>query len=238
VRFLDQLTDRQEKGALAAFLFVAYGLYWPLSWLTARLPGHHPELAIDRATPLLPGAVWIYALVWASGALPATVPTSRALFRRIAAAYLAVIVIAYGVFVAYPVHMALRPPPPTIEGISTWGLAMIYTFDQPSNCLPSLHVAVAMLAGLSAWSADKLIGVGGVVVALAIAASTMLVKQHYFVDAASGALLALGAWWVCVRPLKAERRPPDRRGPLAMTAAQGCFFAGMTALYLSGYVPG
>lgn len=238
MRFLDSLTERQEKLALAAFAAAAYGLYWPLSWLTASLPGHHPELAIDRATPLLPGAVWVYALVWAAGALPLAVPTSRALFRRVVGAYLVVIAVAYSVFLAYPVHMALRPAPPVAESISTWGLAMVYTFDKPSNCLPSLHVAVAMLAGLSVWSADRLVGLAGVAVAFAIAASTMLVKQHYFLDAASGALLAWIAWRLCIRPLGDVRLPPDRRGLLWMTAAQGVFFASMTGLYLSGYVPG
>jgi membrane-associated phospholipid phosphatase len=222
---------------LAVLVMFAYWLYWPLSRVTARLEPHHPETWIDRAAPLIPEAIFVYGLVWTAGALPLTLPTTRPLMRRIAGAYFVVIAVAFVVFVTYPVHMGLRPVAPPVTSLATWGVAMAYAYDEPSNCLPSLHVAVAVLSGLCAWSADRRVGVGGMFVAAAIAGSTLLVKQHYLIDVIAGAGLAAGAWWFVVRPLGDVRLPSDRRGPAGMIGVQLLLFAAAAVAHAAGVRP-
>lgn len=231
------MSARAEKLLLAAVIGAGYSLYWPIGRYTANLEPHAPALAIDHATPLVPAFMFVYGLVFLAGALPLTVRTSRQQFRRICAAYLVAEFVSYVVFVAYPVTMTIRPEPPEVTSLATWGVAFAYWLDRPSNCLPSLHVSVAVLAGLCTWSADRLIGAAGVAIAIAIAASTMLVKQHWFADVVTGVALAVGVWWWFVRGVPREPGPPDRRGVWVLTAAQVLMVVVFAALYWSGWTP-
>jgi len=235
-RVLDRLSDRAERLVLAGSVAAGYALYWPIGRYTASLEPHEPALAIDHATPLIPEFIYVYALVFLAGALPLTVQTGRQLFRRICASYLLAMLVSYVVFLAWPVTMTIRPEAPPVDSLATWGIALAYWLDKPSNCLPSLHVSVAMLAGLCTWSADRLVGAGGIAVAIAISASTMLVKQHWFADVVTGVLLALVAWALLVRGVEPEGTP-DRRGVLWLTGAQLLMIVAFASLYASGWVP-
>jgi protein-tyrosine phosphatase len=74
--------------------------------------------------------------------------------------------------------------------------AVLRTFDQPFNQLPSLHVALAVI--LAALYARKVAGLARVAVIAGfavIAASVLTTWQHHFIDVPTGALLgALCVW--------------------------------------------
>lgn len=231
-----------ERLALLALVVAIYGLYFPISRITARLPGHHPVLWIDRAVPLRPEWIYIYAMIFLFACLPALVVADRRLVRRMALAYVSVQLVSYVIFLAFPVQMILQPRELPATSFATWGLRLAYWLDQPSNAFPSLHVGISLLAALCSWKADRLVGGIGLVVALLIAASTMLVKQHYFVDVVSGLLLGgLGyAVFVARCPVPEadwRRRRLPRWMPALLLVTYVLIVAGFYPLYRAGWAP-
>jgi membrane-associated phospholipid phosphatase len=137
--------------------------------------------------------------------------------------------------------MELRPLSVPEGGFFEWALSLCYWADQPSNCLPSLHVALATLGGLCCLKADRLVGGIALGLAVLIAPSTMLVKQHYFADVVTGLALAFGVYWAFVARLPAEKMEQ----PLALPRRVPAIFAGGFCavilicffLYLGGWAP-
>ena len=97
---------------------------------------------------------------------------------------------AFVVFFAWPT--TLPQVAPSHEGWSGKAWSMLHQTDVPANCLPSLHVALAMIClqaigrGRSRLQQVFLISWG-----LAITLSTLLTGQHVFLDVVAGATLGL-----------------------------------------------
>jgi membrane-associated phospholipid phosphatase len=108
---------------------------------------------------------------------------------RIAAA------VAAAVFVAFPTRLERHVP--HVDGFTGMAWAMLYAADIPFNCFPSLHVALAGVAGAAlwrrGWRALALVWPGLIVV------STLTTRQHVGWDIAAGAALAAAAWTVTPR---------------------------------------
>jgi len=220
-----------------------YSIYFPLSRYTATLPGHTLETAVDRAIPLVPVWMYVYALVFLAGFLPLFVVADRLLFRRVVYAFIAVEVTGFAVFLLFPVHMSGRTEELAITSLATWGVHLMWYLDAPSNLFPSLHVALAVLASLCCWKVDRLIGVGSGIVAALISASTVLVEQHWAADIVAGGALAAGWWWVFVARAPRPEDGPEgpARHPRWLPAIPAVFYlAGVFALWLAyraGWTP-
>ncbi len=163
---------------------------------------------LDRAIPFLPWTVAVYAaayLFWAVGYNLAVFQEDRA--GRFLAADILGKAVCLVIFLALPTAN-LRPVIPQSAPLS-WMLKVIYALDTPDNLFPSLHCFNSWLCWASvrgrrdipAWYRTF-----SLVLALAIAASTLTVKQHVLADAAAGFALAelcwqaaghtgLGAWY-------------------------------------------
>jgi membrane-associated phospholipid phosphatase len=177
-----------------------YMLYHPIAHLSATWEAHAPVLPIDRATPWVPEWIYVYALIFVMAPAPLLLIRWTPLFRRIFWAYIAIEGVALLLFVAVPVRMVLRPEGYAVDSFVRWGVALCYSLDQPMCCFPSLHVAMASLSALSCYRAHRIVGSVLGLVAIAIGASTMLVKQHYFADVVSGFGIAAGAYvWLVAR---------------------------------------
>jgi fatty acid desaturase/membrane-associated phospholipid phosphatase len=117
-------------------------------------------------------------------------------------------------FLAFPVH-AMPVPATAMTGLEAALFAMADGVNLEGNMMPSLHVAFAISAAWAAgarlpWSWRLMLwGWAG-----AICASTWLIRQHWLLDIAGGALLAVFAM-VIIHPrlvrwlaqLEAEIRP-------------------------------
>lgn len=234
--------SRWERALILGFLaFLVYPLYWPLS--------HHgldraftPVLGIDEATPLAPIWVWPYTMVYLTALLPICVVRDHATFRQMGLSYLVVMICSFNFFWLFPVRMTLRPESIPVVDLTTYTLMLIYHYDPPSNCFPSMHVSLAVLAALCCWRVDRvwgsLVGLG----ALAIAASTMLVKQHYVLDVAGGAVLGAVVYRLCVYRLRLPNRPAEelrypRWLPLVLVGLWLVAAGVVAALYRSGWAP-
>jgi membrane-associated phospholipid phosphatase len=149
---------------------------------------------LDRMVPRIDESVWVYMsqlpflaiLLWqASDELRLRVLTAMAFATLVAAA----------VFILYPTTLPRQTPPG--EGVTDSLVSLLYACDVPTNCFPSLHVALAALAtraAVGAWTRRV-----AVFWASAIGVSTLTTGQHLVVDVLGGLFLAVAAWAVTNR---------------------------------------
>jgi membrane-associated phospholipid phosphatase len=183
-------------------------------FIPALMPGravYAPELAPDRALPLLPawslvyGALYLFLIL-----LPVLVVRQREHVRRTVWANLTVWISAYVCFVVYPT-VAPRPDEVVGQGFGVWGLRMLYSADPPYNCFPSLHVAHSFVSALTCYRLDRRLGAAATVCASLVAVSTLFSKQHYILDVIAGVLLAGVAYAVFLRRYPRGQIPASER---------------------------
>jgi membrane-associated phospholipid phosphatase len=93
--------------------------------------------------------------------------------------------------VALPVRLDRPEIPAGTPGFGAWLLRCVYSFDPTTNTFPSAHCAIAVYAAIGLrFARSRPLFVWGIVTAVAICVSTVLMHQHYVADVASGALLA------------------------------------------------
>lgn len=155
---------------------------------------HHP---LDDLIPLwTPAAIPYY--LWYVG----LVGTPLYTFFKDRAAYRSYIYYAlwgYGaaivIYLLYPTAITFRPE--ALEGtdLFTRMVAFIYSIDTPTNVLPSLHVTMAAGIALGLGAAKPfnktLPRIILWLLALSIAASTVLIKQHSVLDTLAAAPICL-----------------------------------------------
>ena len=237
---LDRLTPLRERLVLTGGVAALLGLYLPVNHLTARRePLLDPATRIDDWVPFVPAWMGLYGLLYAYLLLPAVLPMERRSFRAVASAYAATTVLSLAAFVAVPVHKLDRPADLDTSGFWEWLLALTHWIDTPSNCLPSLHVSLSLLASLCAASAVPALGRVVVPLGLLIGVSTLFVEQHWWADVWTGWLLGGLAWAVLVRGRVQALGfdAPGVRGSLAcLLAAQGLLALGAWGLFRSQLV--
>ena len=189
------------------------------------LPGrtmYAPELALDRAWPLVPswsivyGGLYLFLIV-----LPVLTVREPEQVRRTVRTYLTVWLTAYVFFVIYPT-VAPRPDVVPGDGFGAWGLRMLYGADPPHNCFPSLHVAHSFVSALTCYRLHRRLGIVALLFAALVAASTLFAKQHYLLDVLAGALLAWIAYRIFLHGYARDRVPEADR-EVAPFLAAGAF---------------
>jgi membrane-associated phospholipid phosphatase len=187
-------------GWLAAQYALWLAFYMGVNAATAGRNVGQPFLPGESRIPLIPAAYPFYAAVYLEILLPVLLCRTRGAFFRTQAAIGIASVLAFAVFLAAPMAYP-RPVIPTPHGLE-WMLRLEWALDGPRCTFPSLHVATAVLLYLGLrdqvprWRWPLL------ALAVAIAVSTVLVKQHFVVDVLGGALLAVGSWWLTPRLLR------------------------------------
>ena len=58
---------------------------------------------------------------------------------------------------------------------------MVYAFDTPYNCFPSIHVGHSFVSALVCYRVDRRVGFTALIVATLVGLSTLFIKQHYAV---------------------------------------------------------
>ena len=159
-----------------------------------------PEIALDRAFPLIPawaivyGALYVFLIL-----LPILVVRQEELIRRTVYAYLLIWITAYLFFFVFYPTAAPRPEKVIGEGFAVWGLSILYSSDPPYNCFPSLHVAHSFVSALASYRVHRGLGIVALICATLVALSTLFTKQHYILDVLAGVLLALIAYAIFLR---------------------------------------
>ena len=196
---------------------------------------HVPEIALDRALPLLPGWSLVYGPLYLFLILlPIFVVREEEHIRRTVFAYLLIWLTAYAFFAVYPTA-APRPDKVIGEGFAVWGLRALYSSDPPYNCFPSLHVAHSLLSALTCIHVHRKLGLFATTCAGFVAVSTLFTKQHYILDVLAGALLAIGAFLIFLRNYQRDRIPElDRRiAPALALCIVGIVVFGIVSYWLA-----
>ena len=195
---------------------------------------HELRTRVDDAIPFAAGTIWIYLALFPTAFAPLFLLRCQSLYRRTLAAYAAVIAISLAIFVVFPVtSRSLRVEAARLDPsrVSDWAVAVVYRLDPPVNLFPSLHLSIAALAALSAWSARRAYGVVASAGVVVIAASICTVKQHFVADGIAGLALAGAVYAVATigyAPAPDGPRDYGRRGPAA--------FAGLLAVMYAGFL--
>jgi len=173
-----------------------------------RLLGDAPGLSL--ALPLedrIPYAGWAalpYTLGYPFALAPALFFPELPLFRRGALALLALMGVCFACFLILPVRCV---PPPVAGGLDALLLPRLpWLQDGGWNAFPSLHVATATLALGSLLRVSRPVSALALLLWLAIAASTLLLKRHYLLDVVAGAALGALAHVVLVEPELRRRK--------------------------------
>jgi len=159
---------------------------------------------LDDAIPFWPWTSWCYLPFYAGVFIIAIAGfRRRALFNGAVRAVLVVMTIgALGhVFVGAEYPRPILSPP--YADISAAFLASVQHIDPPGNVFPSLHVAHTTMLALLLLEDRRRLGLVTLVMATALAISTLTTKQHFLADVISGYLLAFLGRWIALRKLPA-----------------------------------
>jgi membrane-associated phospholipid phosphatase len=156
---------------------------------------------LDAALPFLDWSVWVYLtqfflLPFAIASARDDVDRSHTLYGLLVATALAAVV-----FLAWPTQVARATP--TGEGLTALAWRLLHDVDVPANCFPSLHVALAAIAGRALWRRGA--RVVAVLWPALIAVSTLTTRQHVAWDVFGGLVLAAVAIVLTPRLLRLER---------------------------------
>ncbi len=187
---------------LAVAVGLASGFLGMESFCAARGLFYPAALPWDARIPLEPSWIWIYLLYYplclSAGFFPELFQKAR-VFWPIMAGFLSQFAVAGVIFYFFPTRII--HPPVLGAGLSAEALRGLYAIDSGHCLFPSLHVANTVFVSLVStrmlakrWSALFFI------VTAFIAASTVLVKQHFLVDIPSGAFLGALAYWLVTKP--------------------------------------
>ncbi len=185
---------------LKASLFGLFGLGYLFFYVMPNLhsfflPVLLPQSFVDIQTPIVPWTFLIYTsdyffILWA------IVVLKDAEFFAFARMMFAALVLCGAFFIFFPTTY----PRPEYPEVSSRFLAMVMQFvregDKPTNCFPSMHVA---LTGIAVWCMrfkPRWMVLVSVVWTLLIYVSTLTTKQHYLMDILGGIGVVIASGWL------------------------------------------
>lgn len=194
-----------------------WAVYWTGNFVAAHSTRAHVALPLDLAIPFVPWTLVVYLTITPLLCLAPFIFRTPERLLPLFATMMAEVTVAGLVFCLYPVELSF--PPQQVTPAESFLVKLADMAALQYNCVPSLHVTLAMTA---AWAYLKVGGLGWRVFvstwAACIIASTLLGHQHHVIDLAAGGLLTVmaiaivpplvhkwqsGAWRV--RPLTIER---------------------------------
>lgn len=146
-------------------------------------------LGLDALIPLRPEWVVIYVvtfLFWMMGLLFAARQDEELCFRFASGVIIAEIICCV-IFIAFP--SCITRPELAVSDFFTGVLSLVYFFDTPTNCFPSMHCLFAYLVfrqSLRTPDTKTWFKVFCGVCAALICLSTLFVKQHVIADVIGG----------------------------------------------------
>ncbi|HVO04439.1 MAG TPA: phosphatase PAP2/dual specificity phosphatase family protein [Candidatus Cybelea sp.] len=187
----------------AGIFFAGYNL---TNWAAAQ----HAQVgsivfAWERQIPFLPWTIIPYWSIDLLYGIAFLLCVDRAELNRHTSRILTAQAIAFLCFLAFPLRLAFDKPP--TDGVFGALFALLGSFDQPYNQLPSLHIALlVILWDLYARRLSRRFHPAIHLWALLIGASVLTTWQHHFIDVPTGVLLGLLCLWLW---------PEQGRSPLA-----------------------
>lgn len=163
-------------------------VFWGTKPLTENAVHYSISLPVDGMIHISPEWVTVYTatfIFWMLGLAACMCQERERCFRMFTGIYIAELICAV-FFIAFPTVIER----PEISGGAYYDrlLAQLYSADQPTNLFPSMHCMFAYMVfrGFMIARLDKPVIVGSGLFAALVCASTVFVKQHFFVDIIGG----------------------------------------------------
>jgi len=223
-------------GLLFASLIGSVGTYTAINYtMAADAMARELPVALDHIVPFYAPSVVVYLGIYALAVVPVCIVDDRRVLLRGAGAYATLLACGVPFWLLWPVTVPRSPIP--VTDLWTWGVALMRWVDPPLNCFPSMHVGETVLAALLCWRLDRGVAVVVGILAAMVWWSTLALDQHWFVDGLSGAVFAVGAYflWFRARPLPTTAwRTRSRWFLLGAVALYILQFAAAALPWLSG----
>ncbi|MFJ5485279.1 phosphatase PAP2 family protein [Pectobacterium actinidiae] len=181
---------------LKALLF-GWGTIGVVYQLSAQFQGQGtvlPTSLVDEWISFSASAIWLYLSFFIIVPLSyLSCPMARLAGLRQATQLTAVM--AGVVYLIFPTTMVY--PQVVGDDLSTRALQLLLRIDSPQNCLPSLHMALTVLAVWAMSDGQQKVKTGFYLLwGVAIAFSILQLRRHLFIDLVTGAMLAGITGWV------------------------------------------
>ncbi|MEI6806087.1 MAG: phosphatase PAP2 family protein [Myxococcaceae bacterium] len=143
---------------------------------------------IDNQIPFLRWTIWFYIsqyliIPFSFAAVKKTENYSHMYYSMLTATLFSCVI-----FLLYPT--AINRPETLDSSLIDTIRWVLYQLDSPTNCFPSLHVALACLSGVFVAREYKWLGIISWIWSGLIILSTMTLKQHYAIDVLGGIVTA------------------------------------------------
>lgn len=190
-------TNLPLKIALSSGLTIGFCIIYILLQRYPMFPVTEMKITwVDRRIPFLPSTVYLYESLWLLTPVAPWLMESREDLVNYSKSLIAISLVGFCIFFFFP---TASPRPKDLHDINALYGALI-RFENELNAFPSLHVALAFLSGASChdiFRDGKWPGWLRWIVwvwVMAVAASTLLTKQHVFIDAVAGGILGFGGY--------------------------------------------
>lgn len=180
--------DLKVRTVYTTFLSLLFCVYFLLN--RGLTPTYDLSIYIDNLIPFSApfGLLYFsYLLLLGYGVGYAFFEFDICRYKRFVVGLIIVQLVAYLLYVLIPAKI-IRPEVHP-EGFFFDVVRMIYALDMPSSQTPSLHVANSWFIALALWN-GKYLRPTLIVWASLIIASTLFIKQHFFIDVVSGLALS------------------------------------------------
>ena len=188
---LNELLRRVYSGAILVIWIMAP--YLLLQQFAIREVHWFEPTAWDRAIPVTFGGLWFYFTYYLLLAIVGLSVRKTVYYRFLLSVGWAVLV-AHMVFLFFPNGVSREEVP---VDKAPFFYEMLLAYDAPRNAFPSLHAALAVIAGLAVSRCCRYHPVARIFVWLWVVGifwSTIALRQHVLWDLLGGSLLAIGAW--------------------------------------------
>lgn len=186
---------------LLAFCFHFFS-YFFTKLIAADSIHYDLSLCIDSRIPFLPFFIVFYILAyaqWLFSYLYHCKQSEKCCYQLITSDLLSKI-ICIVCFIFLPT--TINRPDITGSGIFEWLTRLIFSIDSPVNLFPSMHCIMSWLCFRSSLRIEKpsfAYSAIQFILSLLIFASTVFVKQHFFIDVVSGIIVAEICWFISER---------------------------------------
>ncbi len=200
--------ERAEKDRYFAvsllLMLLTNRIIFPLGHFLARgLPHRDLSLPFDARVPFLPWTVAVYIGVFVWWLYVYRLASHRE--RREADRFFCALLLGKAVSLLFFVLLPTTIERPALSGNSLWVffVRLLYRSDTPDNLFPSVHCLLGWLCWLVLRGKRDVpfaLRATGFLLAAAVCASTLTVRQHVLADVIGGIVLAEICWTLCALP--------------------------------------
>ena len=211
------MTHPPDRKFYIQFFLVAYAawlvVYRSVGAIASTFDTIDLSTAIDQMLPVWPQWVWIYDFCFLIPFFIVLLLKDGHAINRLVIGIFVAALSASVVFLLIPIA---HPFPELGNGLAERWVRYHYANDFPpgANKMPSLHVINAILFWLAVRQGSESSAIRGIMLILAIliAASTVLIKQHLIIDVLLGIPWAFATWMIANRlyaPLESLGLSPE-----------------------------